>query len=281
MRITKVLTRDFDSARQTLASRLRGLTDDECFWQPVDEVWTVHVDESGVATPDFVDLAPYPPPFTTIAWRLSHIGQSLMFWADRHFEDGSFSHDNLRWPATAEESIGFVEEGCNSWRGGLLSVDGNMDEEKFIQLSSQANHLRQHGAEIGVIRDLYWHTQRQEPFAAACLKGDREVVEQVIADNPAIVEETKARLPGLLASAGESGGVDAMNLLIDLGFSVKVNGQRSPLHQAVALGDLELVRRIVELGADVSAVDTTYNSTPLGWAEFFGNSEIAEYLGQR
>ena len=52
-----------------LRPRLDGLTDDEYFWEPVPDCWTVHSD-GGV---DFVYPEPTPTPFTTIAWRLAHV----------------------------------------------------------------------------------------------------------------------------------------------------------------------------------------------------------------
>ena len=52
-----------------LRPRFDGLTDDEYFWQPVPDCWTVHPD-GGV---DFAYPAPEPAPFTTIAWRLAHV----------------------------------------------------------------------------------------------------------------------------------------------------------------------------------------------------------------
>ena len=52
-----------------LRPRLDGLTDDEYFWQPVPDCWTVHPDGSI----DFTYPEPDPAPFTTIAWRLAHV----------------------------------------------------------------------------------------------------------------------------------------------------------------------------------------------------------------
>ena len=52
-----------------LRPRLDGLTDDEYFWQPVPDCWTVHPD----GAIDFAYPPPEPAPFTTIAWRLAHV----------------------------------------------------------------------------------------------------------------------------------------------------------------------------------------------------------------
>jgi hypothetical protein len=39
-----------------------------------------------------------------------------------------------------------------------------------------------------------------------------------------------------------------------------------------------VVRLLVERGARLDIKDTGYQSTPLGWAEYGGRKEIAEYL---
>ena len=53
-----------------LRPRLEGLTDEEYFWQPVPDCWTVHPD----GAIDFTFPQPQPAPFTTIAWRLAQKG---------------------------------------------------------------------------------------------------------------------------------------------------------------------------------------------------------------
>jgi peptide-methionine (S)-S-oxide reductase len=66
----------------------------------------------------------------------------------------------------------------------------------------------------------------------------------------------------------------------------------TPLHHAVCSGSLEAVKVLVEAGADLSAKDTAWNGTPLGWAEYYVQGakedkakkaypEIAAYLRER
>jgi peptide-methionine (S)-S-oxide reductase len=43
----------------------------------------------------------------------------------------------------------------------------------------------------------------------------------------------------------------------------------TPLHHAVASGSLATVRALMEAGANLAAIDTAWNGTPLGWAEHF------------
>lgn len=55
----------------------------------------------------------------------------------------------------------------------------------------------------------------------------------------------------------------------------------TPLHQAVAAGRLEVVQVLVGRGARLDMRDTTYDATPLGWAEYLGQTAIAEFLREK
>lgn len=52
----------------------------------------------------------------------------------------------------------------------------------------------------------------------------------------------------------------------------------TPLHHAVWSGSLETVKVLVDAGANLNAIDTAWNGTPLGWAEYGKRTEVAEYL---
>ncbi|MGX9670002.1 ankyrin repeat domain-containing protein [Mycobacterium sp. HM-7] len=52
----------------------------------------------------------------------------------------------------------------------------------------------------------------------------------------------------------------------------------TPLHQAAWEGDLSLIRRLLDAGADPSITDGRFDSTPLEWAEHAYQTEAAELL---
>lgn len=52
----------------------------------------------------------------------------------------------------------------------------------------------------------------------------------------------------------------------------------TPLHQAAWEGDLPLIRRLLEAGADPSITDTRFGSSPLEWAEHAYQTEAADLL---
>ncbi len=68
--------------RQQLRPRLNGLTDDEYFWQPVPDCWTISRRGqssapisfgTGEFTMDYGQPPHDPEPVTTMAWRLAHL----------------------------------------------------------------------------------------------------------------------------------------------------------------------------------------------------------------
>jgi ankyrin repeat protein len=87
-----------------------------------------------------------------------------------------------------------------------------------------------------------------------------------------------------IALAAQMGHVEIVRLLLDAGEDPNrlnpkgAHGHSTPLHQAVLAGRSDVVRLLVERGARLDIQDTIYESTPLGWALYGGQTEIAEYL---
>jgi Ankyrin repeats (3 copies) len=52
----------------------------------------------------------------------------------------------------------------------------------------------------------------------------------------------------------------------------------TPLHEAAWAGDLELIQRLLDAGADPAIADARFGSTPLGWAEYAHQTEAADLL---
>lgn len=149
--------------------RLEGLTDDECFWEPVANCWTVRTAEDGSTTIDWQWPAPDPPPVTTIAWRLAHVAV-LVFGlrASAHFGDGSLTIASARWPASAAEALAMLEEHHRAWRDGVLRLDDEQLQQRVgpvegpyseHSMAALVLHLNRetihHGAEVALLRDLY------------------------------------------------------------------------------------------------------------------------------
>ena len=168
-----------------LHSRLEGLVDEEYLWEPVDGCWSVRP-AGDVWRPD---LAPgnrtHTPdgsmPFTTIAWRMWHIGASPSpWWPPTVFETGEelvarwFTADPAREAvaiATAREARSALVE---VWRAFATSLAALPDEQLRSRIGPQggpfadwevtglvlhiADELIHHAAEVATLRDLYAKT---------------------------------------------------------------------------------------------------------------------------
>lgn len=142
-----------------------------------------------------------------------------------------------------------------------------------------AAYLVQHGAapiELG----------RDDRLALACIAGRRDAVQSLIAEDPAVLDrlEYKGRV-ALLHRAVEARQLDGVKLLVELG--ADVNGMiantgldRASLHAAAGSGDLETVKLLIALGADPALRDHAFHSTPIGWARYGQHEQVVEYLAQ-
>ncbi len=136
-----------------------------------------------------------------------------------------------------------------------------------------AKMLAAAGADTGGVEPL-------TRFIGACLAGDRNDVAALMTSDPAIFPTVREQHADLIARVVELGRVDAIRLLVELGFDVNARPRTTALHEAALRGNIPIIRLLVELGADPTIVDTEFNSTPAGWANHGGHLEAAEYLDQ-
>ncbi|MFJ5707269.1 DinB family protein [Streptomyces sp. NPDC093105] len=192
------LLAEFDFARKRLTDRLAGpvvdsgngtdvpvgpLTDAEYLWEPAPGCWSVRrfADGPGPAaalltgTGDWGrETAPYPhpvpPPFTTLAWRLTHLSELLELRADHTNGTRSLTRDDYRSAGDAATAMADFDRAAGAWREALLSAgDKELDtvghcsyphggdaEEPFLEIVWWVNQeLLHHGAEIALLRDLH------------------------------------------------------------------------------------------------------------------------------
>ncbi len=100
----------------------------------------------------------------------------------------------------------------------------------------------------------------------ACWRGDRGEAERLLARDPALLTQLGASRT--LHRAAETGNVDAVRLLLQLGVPASVLGDEgaTALHMAAYSGSAGTVRVLLGHGADLEAHDTRWRSTPLDWA---------------
>lgn len=150
--------------------RLEGLTDDEYFWEPVPNCWNVRPNDDGTFRVEWPSPESDPPSFTTIAWRMCHIGDILTERANHHFGDRAYpAFEAIAWPGTAHDAVRFITDGYAQWTEGLARLDDEDLEKKsegppntldaqfpFAEVVLHVNReVIHHGAEVAELRDLY------------------------------------------------------------------------------------------------------------------------------
>jgi hypothetical protein len=173
------LLAQFDFAFEQLATRLGGLSDAEYFWEPVPHCWSIRprgqqrttmVRGGGAWVLERMTPDPAPPPFTTIAWRLGHLGATMFLRADHTIGTKSSTHDSYDYPGSAAAAVAALVAAGSAWREALIMADdaaldqvgrcsypsGSDPDDPFIDIVWWENQeLLHHGAEIALLRDLY------------------------------------------------------------------------------------------------------------------------------
>ena len=296
MNVRDLLVDQSDDVFARTWRRLAGLTDEELVWEPAPHCWSVRQRSDGSVRADW---APYigdgeitgsgfqrktstggnatqPAPFTNIAWRISHLTGGY----------GSAQHayvllgrevEQVTWPPRhlAAAALEDLELAHRRWRSVLEQLTNDMLEEpatgatdprrtKVGRVMYMIDEFTHHGAELGVLRDLYAHTRRPDPLAA---------------DRPNLAELAWAglwqRMPELIEDGAE--------------LEAESRGVRA-LHLAAAAGELDIVERLVRRGADTTAkcpLPEVWGGVPskkwpgetaLQWAEHFGRTEVIALL---
>jgi hypothetical protein len=129
-------------------------------------MWTVHPWGDGSATIDYDFPAPDPAPVTTIAWRLVHIANGNWIYWEHAFGPGERNFTDLILPTNAEAARHYWHDSralITDWievaddadlvepRPSHLGRPRSAGEVMTILIDEQTHH----GAEIGLLRDLY------------------------------------------------------------------------------------------------------------------------------
>lgn len=156
-----------------IRSRLEGVSDDEYLWEPVAGCPSVHRGASGACTLD--PVGPTEFPLGNIAWRMAHLASSLSNHPVAAVAfGGTWPKPELAAPAgTAADAINRLDRAYSHWHATVASVSdadlarhlgsaaGQYAESTVLDLilHIQAEAL-QPGADLCLLRDLYWHLHR-------------------------------------------------------------------------------------------------------------------------
>lgn len=198
------LLAQYDWATERLLARLAGpdmdsgdgerirvvpLSDEEYLWEPVPRAWSLrrHADGPGPGATVLVGAGewgrdggrphPWPPPVTTIAWRMAHLTEMLTLRAEWTVGEHLRHDADLVYSGDAAGATGALADGVGAWRYALTTADdaaldqvgrstypdGGDAEDVFLDLVWWVNQeVLHHGAEIALLRDLYGARPRGE-----------------------------------------------------------------------------------------------------------------------
>jgi uncharacterized damage-inducible protein DinB len=283
-----------DTVWERTRRRLDGLTDEEYRWEPAPGCWSIRERQDGTS---FLEWAPivYPDPFTTLAWRLWHLidmyGEDRApQWLDVPPQGEAVGVDapDPTPPATAAEALDQLDRAHARWDAHLTLVDDERlaaligpiggeyaDDTRAGYVLHMLDEFIHHSAEIAVLRDLYrWQRPiSPDPMTERAMRGDESLIDDVRTAEPEIAS-------ALLSTAASFGRWGLVEQLVDRGIAPAVSG-RTPAHVAAGAGELELLRKLIDLGADLGARDDDFNATPLTWARYMRRDHVVAWLEEQ
>jgi hypothetical protein len=190
-------------------------------------------------------------------------------WRDRLGGALETPAEMLARPLTWAAGHGFAGRVRLLLRHGV-DPDARSPEGRALPLAAAAGHreivelLLAAGAEPVELSPV-------DGLVAAVLAGDEAGVD------PAVLPAALADRPGLVAEAVVAGADP--RLAVRLGFDVSAPYQgRTALHAAAWNGDLDLVRRLVSLGADLDVRDGRFDGRPVDWAGHAQHPDVVTFL---
>lgn len=119
-----------------------------------------------------------------------------------------------------------------------------------------------------IVQLLFDHSPPSVEFLAACWLGDEARVQLIRQRRPNVVAELSGIDRHEVAQAARNNEITAVRLMLEGGLPVDAPGQHhgTPLHWACFHGNAEMARVILRFGPPLEATDRDFHATPLGWA---------------
>ncbi|MFI6045053.1 DinB family protein [Nocardia sp. NPDC051321] len=163
-----------------IRARLAGLSDDEYFWSPVPDGWSVRPRGTSTApvqagggefTIDYAFPTPDPAPFTTIAWRLGHVIVGVLAARNAaYFGTDAASYDTWEYAGCAATALHQLDTQVGTWLAGVRTLTdaelaipvGSKEPYPEASMADLVLHIHRelihHLSEVCLLRDLYLHT---------------------------------------------------------------------------------------------------------------------------
>jgi len=132
-----------------------------------------------------------------------------------------------------------------------------------------ADMLEEAGAPAAALNDV-------DRFTAYCLAGDESAVRALLDRAP----ELLSRAPkSMVQRAVHARRMQAVRLALDLGFDPNWQEDNGPIHMAGVLAEHEdILQLLLARGASLKLRDPWYDSTGVGWADFFAFTDLRDRL---
>ncbi|HEV8042256.1 MAG TPA: hypothetical protein VGP62_25490 [Bryobacteraceae bacterium] len=148
-------------------------------------------------------------------------------------------------------------EGSTAWRRAMDS--GHLEIARLLEHA---------GATISALSDV-------EQFTARCMAGDETSTREMLQNAPDLFERAPK---SMVLKAVDTGRVEAVRLVLDLGFDPDYLDEVVALHSATGRAEQEILRLLLDRGASPAIREPFYDATPVGWADFFDQTAARDLL---
>ena len=116
-----------------------------------------------------------------------------------------------------------------------------------------------------------------EAFLYACLNQDRDRARALLGAHPEYRQS-----PAAIFAAAQRDRPDAIALLLELGVPIDIADARNTraLHHAAAAGALKAAAFLIEHGAEIDPIETSYGGPPIGWAAHGDRIDMVDLLSR-
>jgi ankyrin repeat protein len=132
---------------------------------------------------------------------------------------------------------------------------------------------------------LFDHSPEPVKLIAACWLGDEATVHSVRTTDPSIATKFTESDRQQVAHAARKNNTTAVRLMLESGLPVDARGQHNatPLHWAAFHGNSEMAKIVLNYHPPLELRDREFDGTPLGWAIYGSengwNAETGDYAG--
>ena len=167
----ELLVATMEQAYARLRGRLDGVDDEEFFWKPVPDAWTIYEDLPGHWTYNYAIPDPNPAPLTTVAWQVVHLGTTRLMYHEHGYGAAKLTFPDIAIPHSVAAATQLLAEGYAVLRADLeLETEDGLDKERKTNwgelwpawriFTTMTDHDALHTGAIGNLRDMYYWTTR-------------------------------------------------------------------------------------------------------------------------